>query len=219
LNLEIVEKFFTVSGEAPQPGKPIYLVRFAGCNLDCVYCDTEYRNEVNFTYTIDELIADIANAVKAYPAAEILFTGGEPLIGERQSALEKIYEHFSEKNFYIETNGSIPITGFCHANAHYVVDWKTDSSGCGDRFCTDNLEKMRAGHDCIKIVVSSADLVTLTEKIDLIKNTNRGIEIYLSPQWGKIAFDELAAFIIDNRLDASISLQLHKIIWGNKRGV
>jgi 7-carboxy-7-deazaguanine synthase len=212
LNLEIVEKFFTLSGEAPSPGKPVYLVRFSKCNLNCVYCDTEYRNEANFSFSIQELIADIADAVNEYPAVDILFTGGEPLIGERQSALEKIFGQFSEKTFYIETNGSLPITGFRHDNVRYIIDWKTESSGVGNSFIKENVEKMRAGHDCIKMVVSSSDLISLIEKIDFIKRINKGIEIYLSPQWGKIAFAELAEFITNNKLDASLSLQLHKII-------
>ena len=50
--------------------------------------------------------------------------------------------------------------------------------------------------------------------IDEIKQNNAGLDIYLSPQTGKIELQELVAFIIENRLDVRLSLQLHKIIWG-----
>ena len=96
----------------------------------------------------------------------------------------------------------------------YVADWKTFSSGEGGSFCKNNIKKLRGGLDCIKIVVDKNDLVYVRLIIDAIKKDNPGLDIYLSPQTGKIDLKDLAAFITENRLDVRLSLQLHKIIWG-----
>lgn len=210
----IVERFFTVSGEAPTAGQPMYLIRFSGCNLNCRYCDTPNRNEINEQLTFMQLSKEIAESQKKYPSAFVLFTGGEPLLNERMEAISQLAAEHSETLFYVETNGSIFIRDFGKGNLRYVVDWKTPSSGESKSFCMGNIEKLRAGLDCIKIVADKNDLRYIRSIIDEIKKNNAGLDIYLSPQTGKIELTDLASFIIENRLDARLSLQLHKIIWG-----
>lgn len=210
----IVERFFTLSGEAPTAGQPMYLIRFSGCNLNCSYCDTPNRNEINEQLTFTELADVIAKVEKEYPGAFVLFTGGEPLLNERMEAISQLAAKHSDVLFYVETNGSVFIQDFGKGNLRYVADWKTFSSGEGGSFCKNNIKKLRAGLDCIKIVVDKNDLVYVRLIIDAIKKDNPGLDIYLSPQTGKIDLKDLAAFIIENRLDVRLSLQLHKIIWG-----
>lgn len=211
----IAERFFTLSGEAPTAGQPMYLIRFSGCNLNCRYCDTPNRNEINERLTFAQLSKEIAAAQRKYPSAFVLFTGGEPLLNERAEAISQLAAEQSETLFYVETNGSIFIRDFGKGNLRYVVDWKTLSSGEGNSFCADNIEKLRAGLDCIKIVVDKNDLQQVQSMIGEVKKNNAGLDVYLSPQTGKIELADLASFIIENRLDARLSLQLHKIIWGS----
>lgn len=210
----IVERFFTVSGEAPTAGQPMYLIRFSGCNLNCHYCDTPNRNEIDEQLTFMQLSKEIAESQKKYPSAFVLFTGGEPLLNERMEAISQLAAEHSETLFYVETNGSIFIRDFGKGNLRYVVDWKTPSSGESKSFCVNNIKKLRAGLDCIKIVVDKNDLQYIQSIISEIKKNNAGLDIYLSPQTGKIELKDLASFIIENHLDTRLSLQLHKIIWG-----
>lgn len=214
ITFPIVERFFTLSGEAPTAGHPMYLIRFAGCNLNCSYCDTPNRNDVNEYLTFSQLSDELTKINKEYPSAFVLFTGGEPLLNERMEAISQLAAKHCDMLFYAETNGSIFIQDYGKGNLRYVADWKTHSSGEGESFCKKNLKKLRAGLDCIKIVVDKNDLSYLKSMIDEIKQNNAGLDIYLSPQTGKIELQELAAFIIENRLDVRLSLQLHKIIWG-----
>ena len=214
ITFPIVERFFTLSGEAPTAGHPMYLIRFAGCNLNCSYCDTPNRNNTNEYLTFTQLSGELTKVNKEYPGAFVLFTGGEPLLGERMEAISQLAAEHCDMLFYAETNGSIFIQDYGKGNLRYVADWKTYSSGEGESFCKKNLQKLRAGLDCIKIVVDKNDLSSLKSKIDEIKQNNAGLDIYLSPQTGKIELQDLAAFIIENRLDVRLSLQLHKIIWG-----
>lgn len=219
MSFEIVEMFTTLSGEAPFAGEPVFLIRFTGCNLECAYCDTLFKNEVNETLSHRELVHAIRRETGAYPGLKVLFTGGEPLWGERQQQLYRVIEELPETAFFIETNGSVEISRFDLPNNHFVVDWKTASSGEGDTFCLKNLKSLGPG-DCIKIVVAREDLDSVFDKIAMIKEHNLNIPVYLSPQAGKIELPELADFIIKHRLPAALSLQLHKVIWGaHTRGV
>jgi 7-carboxy-7-deazaguanine synthase len=219
VNYGIVEKFFTLSGEAPRAGRPMYLIRFAGCNLDCRYCDTPYRDEAGLHLDQDALRADIRAAIAAYPAAFVLFTGGEPLLGERQTGLPAIARALPDILFYVETNGSVPLPEGAPSNLRFVADWKSESSGHGDSFVLDNLARLRPGLDCIKFVVNRDDLAELAGRVAVARRECPGVELFASPQWGDIDLGDLAAFIVDRRLDLGLSLQLHKIIWGNRRGV
>ncbi|HAO21311.1 MAG TPA: hypothetical protein DCQ37_13100 [Desulfobacteraceae bacterium] len=217
---EIVEKFVTLSGEAPIIGSPIFLIRFSRCNLNCAYCDTGYHTEVNQILSFDALKKEISDMIASYPALKVLFTGGEPLLNERREELPAIIECFPETEFYIETNGSIHITDFSNHNSHYVMDWKSPSSGHNNCFNRDNLKDIRITHDCIKFVINQADLDWVKEKVRFIQRIIPKLPMYLSPQSGGIGLKDLAEFIINNRLPASVSVQLHKMIWGkDARGV
>ena len=214
ISFPIAERFFTLSGEAPTAGQPMYLIRFSGCNLNCRYCDTPNRNEINEWLTFAQLSEEIAESQRKYPGVFVLFTGGEPLLNERMEAISQLAAEHSETLFYVETNGSVFIRDFGKGNLRYVVDWKTPSSGESDSFCANNIKKLRAGLDCIKIVVDKNDLQYVQPIVGEIKKNNAGLDIYLSPQTGNIELKDLASFIIENRLDTRLSLQLHKIIWG-----
>jgi len=217
--LNIIEKYITISGEAPIIGYPVYLIRFSGCNLNCSYCDTKYKDEINFKFTEDELIDDINNIIKVNPYLNVLLTGGEPLLEERQDKILNIIKKFKKINFYIETNGSIKIKNFKLNNIFYVIDWKAPSSN-NENFIIENLRYMRKTNDCIKFVVSKEDLNWLLEKINFLKENFNEIPLFVSGQTGRINLEELSNFIIKNKLPLKLSIQLHKIIWPDReRGV
>ena len=218
--LDIVEHFLSLSGEAPISGMPTYFYRFTGCNLNCSFCDTLYKDEVNYQCSEDELIADIRKRCLNYPGLKILFTGGEPLLNNRKDILMRIVKRIPETDFYFETNGSVELPQVDFKNCHFVCDYKSLSSGEGDSFIEHNLERLEGGRDCIKFVVAEEDFDWLYERILYIKKQNNNLELFVSPVFGEIELDKLADFIIKNRLPVSLSLQMHKIIWpAAKRGV
>ncbi len=217
--LEIVERFITLSGEAPNPGAPILLIRFTGCNLSCAYCDTLYKDEINETVSVQELEAMIRQETTRYPRLSVLFTGGEPLWKDRAVSLLTIAHAMPTIHFYVETNGSCLIPDTDSENIHFVVDIKTPSSGYADSFLTDNLPRMRAGRDCVKFVTAHDDKAWVVERVRAIHAQYPLLPLYISPQWDTMTPAECAAFIIDNTLPVSLSLQMHKVIWGEKRGV
>ena len=48
--MKVVEKFVSINGEGSKAGQLAVFIRFAGCNLDCVYCDTKWANKENVSY-------------------------------------------------------------------------------------------------------------------------------------------------------------------------
>jgi len=216
---DIVERFITLSGEAPIPGKPVLLIRFAGCNLSCEYCDTPYKNEIQETRSIDELRTIIVNETKRYPGLSVLLTGGEPLWCGRAESILQLVAGLPDIHFYIETNGACPIPATDLSNIHFVTDWKAPSSGHEGSFLAENLATMKPDRDCLKIVIAKNDLTWTLQTVQFLSSEHPRLPIYLSPQWESITPAECAVFILDNALPVSLSLQMHKIIWGDKRGV
>ncbi len=110
------EIFCSVQGEGPYTGVRQAFVRFAGCNIECVYCDTpvEYAPKCRvetaagaskFTNLENPLSsADVSGAVGRYAGLHsISLTGGEPLL----------YADFINgldlaRPLYLETNMSLP---------------------------------------------------------------------------------------------------------------
>jgi 7-carboxy-7-deazaguanine synthase len=175
---------------------------------------------VNDYFSREELIEDILQVTEDYPEIKVLFTGGEPLLDERKEILMSIIEEMKDIDFYIETNGSIPLDNFSLANCYYVVDWKSPSSGENESFCLENIKKLRLNNDCIKFVVSKDDLEWVKEAIKIINKVNPFLKLFISCQSNNLTLEELANFVLKNRLPVKISIQLHKYIWPNiERGV
>ncbi len=121
----IVEIFASIQGEGIFVGMAQIFVRFAGCDLDCLYCDTEYAKQVPAACTlhlpsgdteqlpnplsITDLRAAIDRLIKPDPFIESLaLTGGEPLLHpEFIVALAKTYAD-EPMSIYLETAGHLP---------------------------------------------------------------------------------------------------------------
>ncbi|MDR3326714.1 MAG: 7-carboxy-7-deazaguanine synthase QueE [Prevotellaceae bacterium] len=94
--MRVVEIFYSLQGEGANTGKPAVFVRLAGCNLDCSYCDTDWKSGKEMS--VEEILLEI----KKYPSKMVIWTGGEPTL----QLTDEWLSHFSEFYNCIETNGT-----------------------------------------------------------------------------------------------------------------
>ena len=95
----LVEVFESLQGEGRNSGRSCVFIRFAGCNLDCPWCDTP--RERRFSATLDELVAE----AKGFRARSVVLTGGEPAV---QEGMPELVAALKREGFWIavETNGT-----------------------------------------------------------------------------------------------------------------
>jgi len=212
--LKINELFYSIQGESSFAGLPCAFMRMTGCNLRCVWCDTQHA----FYEGSEMSIPEIVQAIAAYPTRLALVTGGEPML---QKDVHELFTVLIDRGYTVllETGGHEPLADV-DARVHKIVDFKCPSSGVSDRNDYANADCL-SRNDEVKFVIADRNdfnwACELVKKFDL---TARAGTVHFSPVFGKIPFDELAAWILDCRLGVRMQPQLHKIIWpGILRGV
>jgi len=100
---KIKEIFTSIQGEGLYIGQKHVFVRFSRCNLNCKFCDTDFKSNLK-EYSVDELY----NYLKDIDCKVISLTGGEPLIEVDflEEFLKKYYKKLNKK-IYLETNGTL----------------------------------------------------------------------------------------------------------------
>lgn len=128
LSWQVAENFCSINGEGPKAGRLAAFIRFAGCNLDCGWCDTRWANEpdaADHTMALSDMVA----FVSASGAECITLTGGEPLLQhDIQLLLSGLLAADPDWSIEIETNGSIDLTeaaaarhAWGHRRAHALL--------------------------------------------------------------------------------------------------
>ncbi|MDO5860924.1 7-carboxy-7-deazaguanine synthase QueE [Methanobrevibacter sp.] len=102
----IIEIFSSFQGEGLLIGQRQIFVRFAGCNLNCNYCDTNDSKSANSgkSMTPDEVANEIRNILTP-DCKTISFTGGEPSL--YPDFISEVSKSFDLK-IMLETNGTLP---------------------------------------------------------------------------------------------------------------
>lgn len=75
----VAEIFESVNGEGPNVGKLAVFIRFAGCNLECSFCDTMWANKISCPVTWMDA-DEIHERVRRTGTRLVTVTGGEPLL-------------------------------------------------------------------------------------------------------------------------------------------
>lgn len=213
--LIVNEIFYSIQGESTYSGKPCVFIRLTGCNLRCSYCDTQYAYHDGEKIDIPEII----NKVALYGCPLVEVTGGEPLIQEETPYLINQLLGTGYK-VLIETNGSQDISRIDNRSIR-IVDIKCPSSGEKDRNDLTNLNRLR-DEDELKFVIGDREDYEYAK--DILRLIGHGsssrIAVHFSPSFGRMEPKELADWILNDRLDVRLHLQLHKYIWApGQRGV
>ncbi|MBU3131841.1 putative 7-carboxy-7-deazaguanine synthase QueE [Clostridium gasigenes] len=221
MDFKVVEKFVSINGEGRLCGQLAIFIRFAGCNLNCSYCDTTWANEKNVSYDLMSSM-DIYEYIKSTKVKNITLTGGEPLLQNGILELLEFLSKDTELSVEIETNGSVLINKFCNIKnpPSFTMDYKLPSSNMEDKMDLANFEYLTK-NDTVKFVCGSLDDLSKSKYIIDKYNLIDKASVYISPVFGKINISDMVDFMKDNNMNnVNLQIQIHKIIWDkNKRGV
>jgi len=227
--MHLIEIYQSVQGESSFAGLPCIFVRLAGCNLRCTWCDSEYTFAGGEKWTqeqIEERVAELGGC------RLVEFTGGEPMLQARE--LIPLMEAMLAKGYTVllETSGERPLQDV-PAAVHKIVDVKCPGAGsAAGSFRLPNMEALTRG-DEVKFVLSDRkDYEFAREFMREHGLAGRVGAVLLSPAFKKLPTParsaenylldprELVEWMLEDGLQARLSLQIHKFIWEpQKKGV
>jgi organic radical activating enzyme len=233
LQAPFYEIFFSFQGEALYTGLPQIFVRFAGCNLACNYCDTNYSITVSKKakyLTVLEVIKKIELLYKknkkrfAITKPSIAFTGGEPLL--YTDFLKELLPKLKTKGFsiYLETNATLyknfeQIIKFCDIVS---MDFKLPSE-CKKNFWKEHKQFLKIAISkkvtsvFVKCVITKKTILReIKQATKIIKSIAKDTTLILQPSLDKnkpklqnlYIFYTFSKKILSN---VAIMVQIHKI--------
>ncbi len=213
--LLISEFFHSIQGESTHIGRPCFFIRLTGCHLRCVWCDSEYSFFDGEVRTVKECVEKAGEA--QCPLVEV--TGGEPLL---QTSVYELLTQLCDRGHEVllETSGAVPIDRV-DPRVRRIVDWKCPESGESSRNKPQVIPALKAG-DELKLVISSRldyewARAWLTRERPRIPES---VPVHFSPAFGRVPLEDLARWILEDRLPVRLNLQIHKWIWSpTRRGV
>jgi 7-carboxy-7-deazaguanine synthase len=211
--MRVSEIFTSIQGESSYTGVPCTFVRMTGCNLRCSYCDTQYA----YTEGSERSEEDILREINRAGIRLVEITGGEPLL---QRAVYPLIEKLAERGrkILVETNGSMSIKEI-DSRAIVILDMKTPGSGMSEKMDLSNLDILKETDEVKFVITDGADYEWAKELI-YGYNLLAKCRILLSPAYGLLYPEDLARWMITDRLEARLNLQLQKYIFGpERRGV
>ena len=212
-NLQVNEIYRTIQGEGTRAGRPCVMVRLAGCNLNCTWCDTPYARTEGREMPVDEILRRVSEL--NCPMVEV--TGGEPLV---QAGAPELLGRLCDAGWetLLETNGSLDV-GCVDQRVVKILDIKCPSSGQADKNRWENLPLL-GGRDEIKFVLADRRDYEYARGVLAERGLAQRHVVTFSPVHGHLAPAELAGWILQDGLDVRLGVQLHKIIFpGADRGV
>jgi len=213
MTLKVCETFLSLMGESTRAGRPAFFIRLTGCNLRCRYCDTKYAYEEGG----ERAVADLVKAAGEAATRLVLVTGGEPLLqAEALPLMARLAD--AGLTVLLETNGSLSIREVDH-RVRRILDVKCPGSGMAAHNRWDNLALL-APQDEVKFVITGhEDFLWALEVIRDHRLAGR-LPLLISPVFGEVDPQEVAAWILQSGLPLRLNLQLHKYLWGPEvRGV
>jgi len=220
--------YYGIQGEGVYQSIPMVFVRLAGCNLitKCSFCDTSYAwNPKDGEELSLEGVLGAIRRLSPYLKSWVCITGGEPLWQEIE--LEHLVRGLKKASYKvtIETNGSFKPPRWYTLVDSWNADIKCPSSGvCG--VSSEAWFKTRQ-QDQIKFVVGNKEDLEFTRQM-LRKHMADSPTILVSPtvHWEDITgrtfvdqpwLQEVVEFCKEQRV--RYSLQWHKVVYGDKKGV
>jgi 7-carboxy-7-deazaguanine synthase len=211
VNLRVSEVFLSIQGETSRTGLPTVFIRLTGCPLRCRWCDTTYSFQGGETIALEELLRQVA----AFGVGTVCVTGGEPLA---QKACPALLTALCDEAYSVslETSGAYDIAAV-DPRVSRIVDIKPPGSGESERNLWENIPLLNARDEVKFVLASRADYDWARVAVHQHGLTAR-CPVLFSPVQGELDPQQLAEWVLADRLPVRMQVQLHKILWGNARG-
>lgn len=207
----ITEIFKSIQGESSYAGQPCSFIRTTGCNLRCVWCDTEYAFHGGNQMSVEQILA----AIEPHQCELVEITGGEPLLQEDVPNLAQELLRRNH-NVLIETSGAQDID-VLPKDVIKIMDIKCPDSGMMEKTDWMNLGRL-SSKDEIKFVINSrGDFDWAVETVDKYQLHSKNLVLF-SPVYGVMPPQQLAEWILTDRVPVRFQIQLHKVLWGETPG-
>ncbi len=224
---QVSELFTSIQGEGEVMGIPSHFVRLYRCDLTCSWCDTKYtwlrqddavEGKDYVSMTVEEILTWLG---KERRAPLVTITGGEPLL----QPILPLVASLDARGYLVvvETNGRhVPEAGLLELVEHWAVSPKLKNAGMELEWGPlDWLGKTRNFYLKFVICDPAADLPEVLEFVE-----TRGLpssKVILQPN-GLVpdyerALRHLADFVREHVYPYRVLPQLHRLLWGLRRGV
>ncbi|ACY14656.1 7-carboxy-7-deazaguanine synthase QueE [Haliangium ochraceum] len=191
----------TLQGEGTHAGRACVFLRFAGCNLQCSWCDTDFSPEGAERLRADEITERLL-ALDVHGARTVIVTGGEPALQWDQELADAL--RAAGFRVHMESNGTRP--------PRAPVDWLTVSPKVQFHGPREALfaSAEAAVSECKLVVDDSVSHDTLAA----LEHHYEGADLLLQPCMDADYEQHLARTLtlIGERPRWRLSLQLHKIV-------
>ena len=206
MSLKVNEIYFSIQGESSYAGLPCVFVRLTGCNLRCVWCDTEYAFFEGEWKSLDQIVAEAAQ----FGCKLVELTGGEPLLQKESFALvDKLID--AGFKVLVETSGSISLK-MLNPEAIKIMDVKCPGSKMTKKNRWENIDYLTP-KDEVKFVL--ADRADYDWAVDVMRKykLDRKATVLFSTVFGALEPVRVVEWILQDKLPVRFQLQMHKFIW------
>jgi len=204
--MRITEIYLSIQGESSYAGLPCVFVRTTGCDLRCVWCDSEFTFTGGRTMTLDQIMEE----VEKYACELVELTGGEPLL---QPEIYELATRLADsgRTVLIETGGHRDISKL-DPRVVRIMDLKCPASGECEKNLWSNLAQLRPSDEVKFVIADRGDYEWTLNTIREHRLEDRA-KLLISTAFGMIESAQVVAWMLEDKLRARFQLQLHKYIW------
>jgi 7-carboxy-7-deazaguanine synthase len=196
----LVKEMFgpTLQGEGAHAGRPCVFLRFAACNLECPWCDTDFAAEGAVKLEADQIVARLIE-LDVHASRMVVVTGGEPTLQWDAALADAI--RAAGFRAHMESNGTrVPAA---------PVDWLTVSPK--PQFHTGSLALVTLPVSELKVVVDdTVDTGVLAAYETRYPSEHYFAQPCMTADYAKSLQRTIS--LVQERPRWRLSLQLHKIL-------
>lgn len=161
--------------------------------------------------TVEEIMAKVAT----YTVKRVTVTGGEPLAQKECLAL---LETLCDQGYDVslETSGAMDIAKVDH-RVSVILDVKTPGSGEAEKNLWSNLPLLKP-KDEVKFVLCDQLDYAWAKQVLAERGIAEKCPVLFSPAYDQLQARDLAEWILADKLQVRMQIQLHKVLWGEVAG-